>query len=149
MLKRTFKYVDFNGVEREEDVFFHLSKTDLVELQMSVPGGIAAYIRQISSAQDSKAIFSALREIMLKAYGEKSLDGRRFMKSKEISEAFAQTPMFDELFQELAFDEAKMAAFIDAITPDDNRPRGAITDFTPGPLPTEQAKAVATVSAVE
>lgn len=146
MLKRTFKYTDFNGVEREEDVFFHLSKTDIVELQMSVPGGIAAYIQQISSAQDSRAIFQALREIMLKAYGEKSLDGRRFVKSKEISEAFAQTPMFDELFQELAFNEDKMAAFIDAITPDDNRPRGAITDFTPGPLPTQP---VATVEPVK
>lgn len=135
MLKRTFKYVDFDGNPREEDVYFHLTKTEMVELSMSVPGGIAAWIRKIASAQDSKEIYNILRKIILKCYGEKSLDGRRFMKSEELSEAFAQTPMFDELFQELAFNEDKMATFIDAVTPDDNRVRGAIVDFTPGPLP--------------
>lgn len=138
MLKRTFKYDDFAGNPREEEVYFHLSRTELVELSMSVPGGIGAYIRRIAAAQDGAEIYKTLRKIVLKAYGEISLDGRRFEKSEAISEAFSQTPMYDMLMQELMFSEDNMSSFIDAVTPDENRERGAIVDFVPGKLPTEQ-----------
>lgn len=142
MIKRTFKYTDFNGIDREEEIYFHLTRTELVELAMKYPGGIASWIRKITTASNGSAIYETLENILLTAYGEKSDDGRRFIKSPELAQAFKQTPMYDELFQELAFDATKMAKFIEEITPEmpseaekSNAARGAIVDFQPGPLP--------------
>lgn len=147
MVVKNFKYIDFNGNEREEEVRFNLTKTEIMELSMSVNGGLDQMIRRIVSAQDGATIMATFREILLKAYGEKSLDGRRFIKSKELSEAFAQTPMYDQLYQELVYDAEKAAEFFKAVAPpvgdvnppaNSNPSRGAITTFTPGPLPTQQ-----------
>lgn len=148
MVVRTFKYHDYDGNEREEEARFNLTKTEIMELSMSVNGGLDQMIRRIVSAQDGATIMSTFREILLKAYGEKSLDGRRFVKSKELSEAFAQTPMYDELFQDLVYNADKAAEFFRALGPkieDETTPpttvnpsRGAITNFTPGPLPFEE-----------
>lgn len=134
MLKRTFKYTDMDGIEREEDAWFHLTKTETLELTLSYPGGMLAWIRRVSNARDGASIIKYMRDVILKAYGVKSDDGRRFIKSEKISEEFAQTPMFDELFQELAFDEKKMADFVNAILPEQKGDGGAIKDFQPGPL---------------
>lgn len=144
MIVKTFKYKDFIGNEREEEVRFNLTKTEIMELSMSVNGGLDQMIRRIVAAQDGATIMSTFREILLKSYGELSLDGRRFVKSKEISEAFAQTPMYDELFQELVYDAEKAAEFfrmvgpkIEETTQNPNPSRGAIKTFTPGPLPNQ------------
>lgn len=139
MLKRTFKYTDFNGDEREEEVFFHLTRSEAVELSMAYPGGLAKYVQRTSDDRNGAAMVKFVQDIILKAYGEKSDDGRRFIKSKERAEAFKDTPMFDQLFMEISFDDRKMQEFIEGITPTEaaNPERGAISNFTPGPLPTE------------
>lgn len=148
MVVKTFKYFDYDGNQREEEVRFNLTKTEIMELSMSVNGGLDQMIKRIVAAQDGATIMSTFREILLKAYGEKSLDGRRFVKSKELSEAFAQTPMYDELFQELVYDADKAAAFFREVAPkieedevpktsNPNPSRGAIPNFVPGPLPTQ------------
>lgn len=117
MLKRTFKYKDYDGVDREETVYFNLNESEITELSLSVNGGIDQMIRRIVEAQDGKQIVSTFKDILLKSYGEKSLDGRRFIKSKELSEAFSQTEMYNQLFMELAFDAEKAAEFITAVCP--------------------------------
>lgn len=148
MVVKTMKYKDYLGNEREEDVRFNLTKTEIMELSMSVNGGLDHMIRRIVAAQDGATIMSTFREILLKAYGELSLDGRRFVKSKELSEAFAQTPMYDLLVQELVYDAGNAAEFFRMLAPTVEEPetpapksnpsRGAITDFVPGPLPTQR-----------
>ena len=100
MLKKTIKYTDYNGVERKEDFYFHLTKPELIEMQFSTDGGLDEKIRKIFMAQDGRAIMNIFKELILKAYGEKSDDGRRFIKSKELSEAFAQTEAYTELYME-------------------------------------------------
>lgn len=148
MVAKTVKYKDFLGNEREETVRFNLTKTEVMELSMSVNGGLDRMIKRITEAQDGATIMQVFKEILLKSYGEISLDGRQFVKSKELSEAFSQTPMYDSIFQELVMDAEKAAAFFRAVAPkiegnsNDEKPsnpsRGAIADFVPGPLPTEK-----------
>lgn len=117
MLKKTINYVDYNGVERKEDFYFNLSKAEVTEMELSVDGGLSHMIEQLVNAKDNKQIIALFKEIILKAYGEKSADGRRFVKSKELSEAFSQTEAYSELFVELALNEEEAANFIKGILP--------------------------------
>lgn len=119
MLKKTIKYTDYNGVERVEDFYFNLSKAEITEMELSVDGGMSNMLESIVNSNNNKEIVGMFKEIILKAYGEKSEDGKRFIKNKEITEGFAQTEAFSELFVELALNEDKAAEFVKGILPGD------------------------------
>lgn len=118
MLKKTITYTDFNGMERTEDFYFNLTKAEIMEMQMGTQGGLAEMIEKIVQTQDGPEIMRLFKDIILKAYGEKSLDGKRFIKNDQIREEFAQTEAYSNLFMELIDAEAG-AAFINAIVPAD------------------------------
>lgn len=117
MLKKTVTYTDYNGVERTEDFYFNLSKAEAAEMELSVDGGLSRMLENIVKAKDNKQIITIFKEIILKSYGEKSQDGKRFIKSKEISEAFSQTEAYSELFMELALNEKAATEFINGVLP--------------------------------
>ena len=117
MYKKTITYTDYNGVERTEDFWFNLSKAELVEMEMSTSGGLAEMIQKIVAAQDAPAIIKVFKDLVLKAYGEKSPDGKRFIKSEEISTAFSQTEAYSNLFMELASDADAASTFVNGIVP--------------------------------
>lgn len=117
MIKKTIKFVDYDGNEREEDFYFNLTKAELTEMELSTEGGMEQMIRKIISTKDNKKIVEMFKEIILKSYGEKSLDGRRFIKSKELTDAFVQTEAYSELFMELATDADAAAAFVNGVVP--------------------------------
>jgi hypothetical protein len=119
MLKKTIKYVDYNGVERTEDFYFNLSKAEVAEMELSVDGGLSHMLEGIINSKDNKQIISLFKEMILKSYGEKSSDGKRFVKSKELSEAFSQTEAYSELFISLALNEEEAANFVKGILPAD------------------------------
>lgn len=119
MLRKTVSYTDYNGVERTEDFYFNLSKAELTEMELSTTGGLTVMLQKIVNAKDTPSIIKVFKDLLLKSYGEKSDDGRRFIKSKEISEAFEQTEAYSILFMELATDDQAAAAFINAIIPSD------------------------------
>lgn len=117
MLKKTITYTDYNGSERTEDFYFNLSKAEIMEMEMGTAGGMAGTIQKIVSAQDAPAIIKIFKDLVLKAYGEKSPDGKRFIKSEEISMAFSQTEAYSNLFMELATDADAAAKFVNGIIP--------------------------------
>lgn len=121
MLKKTIKYTDFNDVERTEDFYFNLSKAELTEMQLSENGGLAELIKSIVNTGDSAAIMDIFKKIILKAYGVKSVDGKRFMKVNEnghsLATEFEQTEAYSVLFMELASDAGAAANFIKGILP--------------------------------
>jgi hypothetical protein len=117
MLKKTVTYVDYNGVERTEDFYFNLSKAEVAEMELSVEGGFSKMLEEIVKSNDNVRIVELFKQMVLKAYGEKSADGKRFVKSKELSEAFSQTEAYSEIFMELALDEKAAAAFVNGIMP--------------------------------
>lgn len=119
MLKKTITYTDYNGSERTEDFYFNLSKAEVMEMEMSTHGGLAEMIQKIVAAQDAPAIIRVFKELVLKAYGEKSPDGKRFVKSEEIATAFSQTEAYSQLFMELAVDADAAAKFVNGIVPGD------------------------------
>lgn len=122
MLKKTIAYTDYNGVERKEDFYFNLSKAEILEMEMSTVGGLAEMINKIVTTQDAPAIIKIFKELILKAYGEKSADGKQFIKSKELSNAFSQTEAYSVLFMELATDADAASKFVNGIVPADAVP---------------------------
>ncbi len=117
MLKKTITYTDYNNNERTEDFYFNLTKAELMEMEMSTNGGLAEMINKIIASQDAPAIIKIFKELVLKAYGEKSLDGKRFIKNDDIREEFSQTEAYSQLFMELATDADAAAAFVNGIMP--------------------------------
>ena len=121
MLKKTIKFTDYNGEEREEDFYFNMTRAEIAEMEMSVPGGFSAMVERISKEKDTKSIVSVFKDLILRSYGKRSDDGRRFIKSKELSEEFSQTEAYSELFMELASDATSAAAFVNGITPQERK----------------------------
>ena len=117
MLKKTSTYKDYNGVERTEDFMFNLTKAEILEMQLTKDGGMDAAIKKIVDAKDAPEIMKVFKDLILRSYGIVSDDGRRFIKSKEISDSFAQTEAFSMLFMELATDTDAASAFVNGIVP--------------------------------
>lgn len=117
MLKKTINYVDYDGNEREEDFYFNLTKAELMEMSLSTSGGLDKYIERITKAQDTAKLIELFKDIIIKSYGVKSDDGKRFIKNSELTEEFTQTEAYSDLFTTLATDENEAAAFINGIMP--------------------------------
>ena len=118
MLKKTIAYKDYDNNERVEDFYFNLSKAEILEMEYGTTGGMTKIIEQMVATQDTARIMKMFKEIIMRSYGEKSLDGKRFIKSPELAEAFIQTEAYSNLFMELIQDPEKFAQFIKAVIPD-------------------------------
>lgn len=118
MIKKTIKYNDYNGNERVEDFYFNLSRAEAMEMELGTAGGLTEMVRRIVAAQDTPSIVKVFKEMIMASYGEKSPDGKRFIKSDELATAFAQTEAYSKLFMELATDSNAAAAFVNGIVPD-------------------------------
>lgn len=117
MIVKTIKYEDYNGNVREEKFYFNLSKAEILEMEASKNGGLSAYIQRIAEEQDAPKIMELFKELLQKSYGVKSDDGKRFIKSKELTEAFVQTEAYSELFVLLASNADEATEFVNGIIP--------------------------------
>lgn len=117
MLKKTITYTDYNGVERTEDFWFNFSQAEILEMEIGRNGGMADFLQKIIDSKDQEAIVKHFKDLVLKAYGEKSEDGRRFIKSPELSKAFSETEAYSKLYIELAFDAKAASDFVNGIIP--------------------------------
>lgn len=117
MLKKTITYTDFNDVERTEDFYFNLTEAELTDMNLDENGGLADKLQRIIDSKEVKQIKDYFKWIVLKAYGEKSEDGRRFMKSPEITKAFEETQAYSDIWMELAYNEDAASEFVNGIMP--------------------------------
>lgn len=119
MLKKTMTFTDYEGNERTEDHYFNLTRSECLEMEMSTNGGMTKLIRKLIETQNMPEVMKIFKNILFKSYGEKSLDGRQFVKSPELSTAFSQTPAYDQLFFTLCTDADEAAKFVNAIIPNE------------------------------
>lgn len=117
MLTRKITYTDYNGVERTETFRFNLTQSEIVEMQLETEGGLDKLLQKIIDAKEQTKLIGLFKTLVLKAYGEVSDDGRRFIKSKEIADAFAQTEAYNIIFMELATDTDAATKFVNGILP--------------------------------
>lgn len=117
MLKKTITYIDFDGNERTEDHYFNLTEAEIQESNLRTPGGIEAKLKKIAQAQNPDELVSYFKSFILDAYGVKSEDGRRFIKSEELKTEFSQTGAYNKLFMELTTDTDAAIAFVQGVIP--------------------------------
>lgn len=115
MTHKTFKYVNFDGKEVEEDYYFHLSKAELMEMELSAYGGLEMLIKRLIEEKNSEEIVKIFKRIILSSVGQKSYDGNRFIKNDEIRTNFYQTEAYSQLFCKLVQDPDYANEFINAI----------------------------------
>lgn len=102
MFKKTIKYTDFNGTERSENFYFHMSLPEMARLEAKCGGKtVPGYVKQLVADQDVEEIIRFIEEIVLTSYGKKSDDGKQFLKSKVVREEFEYSQAYAELFEEL------------------------------------------------
>lgn len=119
MLPVPIKYTDFNGVDRTETFYFNLTKSELTEMDLTTAGGMKSFIERITNTQDQAELIKLFKELILKAYGQKSDDGKRFVKNQELRDEFSQTMAYDTFFMKLATDEKEAIKFVNGIMPAD------------------------------
>lgn len=120
MFKKTITYTDYNGEERTEDFYFNLNKAEIIKIAARYPGGIEEYLKGIIKDRDMESVLEMFDMLILESYGEKSSDGRRFIKSKEIRDAFTQSEAYSELLTQFLTDETGgdlMKEFVEGIMP--------------------------------
>ncbi|MBR5862221.1 MAG: hypothetical protein IKZ08_02730 [Bacteroidales bacterium] len=117
MIKEKITYVDYNGVERTEDFYFNLTEAELLDMQLTTAGGYAETVKAIIDAKDQPALVAIFKELLVKAYGKKTPDGRRFDKSQEIIDDFIHCPAYSQLYMRLVQDDEYAAKFIKGIIP--------------------------------
>lgn len=139
MLCKEIEYIDYFGQSRKEKFYFNLNESELTEMELSEVGGIANLMMKVIETKDTPGLIKIFKELILKSYGEKSPDGRRFIKSDELSLEFSQTEAYNKLFMELATDDKAAADFVNGIIPadlakkvsDDPEAKKLIQDITP------------------
>lgn len=140
MIKKTITYEDFNGNTVSEDFFFHLSKADLVELEVSHTGGLSGWIKRVTESNDGAQIIAEFKKLLLMSYGKKSEDGKRFIRNAEMRDEFFSSEAYSTLFMELVTDAKAAAEFVNGIVPaglqqDVNmmisEDKDVVTDFKP------------------
>lgn len=117
MLKKEIKYTNYNDVEVTETFYFNLTKAEVMEMEMTTNGGFHDHLVKIIAANDAKEIVTQFKDLVLKAYGEKSADGKHFVKNDTVREAFSQTEAYSDIFMELATNADAAAAFVNGIIP--------------------------------
>lgn len=135
MYIRPITYIDLEGNKRTEEFCFNLNKAELTEMHLSATGGLDNVVRRIIATQDNAGLVDIFKKLILDSYGEKSLDGKYFMKEDEdgrpLSRKFKQSEAYAALFMELSSDEEKAIEFITNIMPKDLRDKAveASNDF--------------------
>lgn len=119
MIKKTVTYTDYNGVERTEDFYFNLTPAELTEMELSIEGGLTTYLKNIIVAKNVPQLIKAFKNILLASYGERSSDGRRFVKSEQITNDFVSTPAYSAIYMELVQDDEAASKFVNGLIPSD------------------------------
>lgn len=122
MLVKRIDYVDYNGNKRSEDFYFNFTEAEIQEINLRTPGGLKARLEKIVQEIDQEKLVSYFKSLILDAYGVKSEDGRRFIKSKELCEEFTQTEAYNKLFMQLTTDTNAAIEFVKGIIPNVSEP---------------------------
>lgn len=117
MLKKTITYTDYDGLERTEEFRFNLTKAELVDMELTTAGTFSETMKRIIAEKDIIRIAKLFKELLLKSYGVKSDNGKRFIKSQELSEAFSQTEAYSDLYIELLSNPEEAAKFFAEVAP--------------------------------
>lgn len=120
MYKKAITYTDFDGIQKTETFYFNLTKAEMIEMELRT-GGMQEMLQRITDAQDSYQVAEVIKDIIARSYGEKTPDGKRFIKNQELMDAFKATEAYSELFMELLTNATAASDFVNGIIPNEVR----------------------------
>jgi hypothetical protein len=115
MLKKEVKYTDFNGKEREETLYFHLSKSEMIKLEVQIPGGFENLSERLDPQNKPDEVVDLFELFLLGSYGEKSEDGKRFVKTPEVTDRFRYSAVYDSIFMSMLYNPDEMVSFFNEL----------------------------------
>ena len=119
MYKIRDKYEDYDGNERVEEFYFNLTKAEITDMELTTEGGMSAMLNRIIAAKDTSKLIAVFKDLILRSYGQKSPDGRRFIKSDELTKEFTETPAYSQIYLRLATDDKAATEFVNNVIPKD------------------------------
>ena len=119
MYKIREKYEDYDGNERVKEFYFNLTKAEITEMELTTEGGMSAMLNRIIAAKDTSKLIAVFKDLILRSYGQKSPDGRRFIKSDELTKEFTETPAYSQIYLRLATDDKAATEFVNNVIPKD------------------------------
>ena len=119
MYKSREKYEDYDGNERVEEFYFNLTKAEITDMELTTEGGMSAMLNRIIAAKDTSKLIAVFKDLILRSYGQKSPDGRRFIKSDELTKEFTETPAYSQIYLRLATDDKAATEFVNNVIPKD------------------------------
>ena len=118
MIKKTITYKDYNGIERTESFYFHFNEAEILDMEMSVEGGFAERVQKIIDAKEQTQLLKVIKKFVIDAYGVKDPEGRRFIKSDDVKNAFLECPAYSAIFMELVTNDEVAAEFVNGVIPE-------------------------------
>jgi hypothetical protein len=117
VLKKTIVYTDLNDEKRSEDFYFNFSIQELIDMELEVEGGMKTKLEAMVKAQDVRAMLGVLKDIVLRAIGKKTDDGKRFDKSETFRDDFYNSPAYGALLMELIGQPNAASEFMNGLMP--------------------------------
>lgn len=133
MYKITKKFEDFNGVEKEQDFWFHLSKADILKMELSEEGGMDKRLDKLVKTKDMKEAIKVFEGLLLMAYGVKTDDGR-FVKNDQVRAEFASSAAYSDIYFELATNPEAAQKFVEGVIPKFEEQANKVTSIPAPPI---------------
>lgn len=124
MYVKKVTYKDYDDIERTETCMFNLTKAELSQMQMEQAGGLEKRLTKMIELQDAPSLMRTIKDLLHRSYGEKSDDGRRFIKvdpttGVHLADEFEQTEAYSQIYMELCTNAEAAAEFIANVVPKD------------------------------
>lgn len=127
MFKHSVKYKDFNGNDREEELYFHLSLPEVTRLEAEIGKPLSDYTKELVDNMDMNKLVGFLERILLQSYGVKSSDGKSFQKSKELRDTFEYSQAYAEVFEQVLTDPDLARKFGESVADDGKKRKNQVT----------------------
>lgn len=134
MYTKKITYTDWLGNERTEEFNFTITKAALMEMQFEREGGMREYLQRIIDAKNRKELMEMFKDLVLRAYGEISEDGKYFIQDDNTKKRFASSPVYSMLFMKMTDDADFAKEFVNGILPPDLDKAAAKPGLAPIPV---------------
>lgn len=131
MLRKEVEYKDFDGNDRKDILWFHLNEVEITEMDLETSGGIVKYMESIIDTKDVNRLITIFKDLLIRSYGERSMDGKHFYKDDKIRNEFVSSAAYPVLYMEMVSDANKAVEFINGIVPSNIREQMAKIENTP------------------
>lgn len=150
MLAKTITYTDLNGQSQTETLYFNFNQREAAAFIDSIGGDYDAYASKILSTGRVSDIIDFITNILLDAYGQKSEDGKRFIKNAKIRAEFADSIAFAEITEQFLMDPKFSEEFGQELVSSIKRPtEKAATKVDPEVLQQLQAGTISVADVVK